>query len=238
MIFKTCTKCGESKPANLEFFHNDKSKSDSLCPSCKVCKNKQNSNRSKKHKERKKEYDKNYRAKPENKIKDNLRYSIRKTNPDYKTKQKERLKVYRAKPENKLKRKVYQQNIPKATRAKHNRDYRKRNIKKFREYTKNYYNNNKVAFSYRQMLKGFIKYYNIKKLENNHYKLGYSLKSFKLRIEYNFKSGMSWNNYGEWHIDHIKPISRFSIDVNPRIVNCLANLRPMWAFDNLSKHNK
>jgi hypothetical protein len=35
---KTCTQCGETKPATTEFFHSDKSKSSGLAPSCKVCK--------------------------------------------------------------------------------------------------------------------------------------------------------------------------------------------------------
>jgi hypothetical protein len=40
--------------------------------------------------------------------------------------------------------------------------------------------------------------------------------------------GMSWNNYGEWHIDHIKMISTFDKNADTKIVNSLENLRPLW----------
>ena len=57
-------------------------------------------------------------------------------------------------------------------------------------------------------------------------------------IEDNFKNGMSWDNYGEWHIDHIRPISSFPVDAKPSEVNALSNLRPLWANENISKGNK
>ena len=49
---------------------------------------------------------------------------------------------------------------------------------------------------------------------------------------------MSWENYGEWHIDHKKPISKFDKKTNLKIINSLCNLQPLWAKDNLSKGNK
>lgn len=60
---------------------------------------------------------------------------------------------------------------------------------------------------------------------------------FRQRIEFNFQPGMTWENYGEWHIDHSIPVSRFIGRgfFNPSIINALCNLRPMWASDNLSK---
>lgn len=67
--------------------------------------------------------------------------------------------------------------------------------------------------------------------------LGYDVNQLKSHISEQFKDGMSWDNYGEWHIDHIVPIVQM---VNrgvkdPAIVNALDNLQPLWAFDNLSK---
>lgn len=40
---------------------------------------------------------------------------------------------------------------------------------------------------------------------------------------------MTWNNHGEWHIDHIKQVFTFSKDTPMNIVNALSNLRPLWA---------
>ena len=70
--------------------------------------------------------------------------------------------------------------------------------------------------------------------------LGYSKGQFILHIERQFLPGMSWDNHGEWHIDHIVPISYFlSVgEKRPEIVNCLTNLMPVWAKTNLQKGSK
>jgi hypothetical protein len=68
--------------------------------------------------------------------------------------------------------------------------------------------------------------------------LGYSAKDLKENIENKFTEGMSWDNYGKWHIDHIKMVSSFPIYTDVKIVNSLTNLRPMWAKDNLSRKRK
>lgn len=39
--------------------------------------------------------------------------------------------------------------------------------------------------------------------------LGYSAIELKEYIESLFVEGMSWENYGEWHIDHIRPVSSY-----------------------------
>jgi len=39
---------------------------------------------------------------------------------------------------------------------------------------------------------------------------------------------MSWDNHGEWHIDHIKPVSKFDKETPMSIVNALSNLQPLW----------
>lgn len=70
--------------------------------------------------------------------------------------------------------------------------------------------------------------------------LGYSCNDLKMRIEFQLKGGMSWDNYGEWHIDHKKPIVRFISQgiTDPKIINALSNLQPIWAKENLSKGKK
>lgn len=70
--------------------------------------------------------------------------------------------------------------------------------------------------------------------------LGYSMAELVKHIERQFMEGMSWDNHGEWHIDHITPISVLVRDgiTDPAIVNCLSNLRPLWAKENISKGSK
>lgn len=53
-----------------------------------------------------------------------------------------------------------------------------------------------------------------------------------------FLDGMTWENWGLWEIDHIRPISSFDKDVDPKVVNELSNLQPLWENDNLKKRNK
>jgi hypothetical protein len=56
-------------------------------------------------------------------------------------------------------------------------------------------------------------------------------------ISMKFQPGMSWDNYGEWHIDHIRPCSSFDLTGEDGQRECFnyTNLQPLWAFDNLSK---
>lgn len=58
----------------------------------------------------------------------------------------------------------------------------------------------------------------------------------KQRLEMNFLPGMTWANYGEWQVDHVKPLAAFVVkgqDVN--LANLRCNLRPAWASDNQRK---
>jgi len=71
---------------------------------------------------------------------------------------------------------------------------------------------------------------------------GYTWEELRHHLETRFLPGMTWENMGEWHIDHIIPVSHFYFD-NPedqdfKVCWSLLNLRPLWAKDNLSKGNK
>ena len=55
---------------------------------------------------------------------------------------------------------------------------------------------------------------------------------------------MSWDNYGEWHVDHIKSIDNFvknhdfnDVEIQKECFN-YKNLQPMWALENIKKGNK
>lgn len=41
--------------------------------------------------------------------------------------------------------------------------------------------------------------------------LGCANADFNLQIQRQFTSGMSWENQGEWHLDHIKPCASFDM---------------------------
>ena len=68
--------------------------------------------------------------------------------------------------------------------------------------------------------------------------LGYSKNDLTLHIEACFSAGMSWGNYGQWHIDHIRPVASFSFDdFESDVRECwaLSNLRPLWGHENMKK---
>jgi hypothetical protein len=92
----------------------------------------------------------------------------------------------------------------------------------------------------RNLLNGSIARIGSVKTERTNQAIGYSPEKLKQRIEFNFKPGMSWENHGEWHIDHVKPVARFSEQgiKDPKLINCLSNLRPMWATENIKKGAK
>lgn len=64
----------------------------------------------------------------------------------------------------------------------------------------------------------------------------FNVEELKLHLESQFQQGMTWDNHGEWHIDHVKPIGSFDFaSVNgDGFKECwsLDNLRPLWAKDN------
>ena len=72
--------------------------------------------------------------------------------------------------------------------------------------------------------------------------VGYTILELKEHLEKQFVDGMSWDNYGEWHIDHIKPISSFNFEnvKDPAFKRywALNNLQPLWAKDNWNKRKK
>jgi len=69
--------------------------------------------------------------------------------------------------------------------------------------------------------------------------VGFTLTDLMAHLAAQFSPGMSFDNHGEWHIDHVRPLCSFefqtSDDPQFREAWALSNLRPLWAKDNLSK---
>lgn len=87
-----------------------------------------------------------------------------------------------------------------------------------------------------------LKERNINKYKNTFDLLPYTLEDLIMHLENKFQDGMNWENYGQWHVDHIKPMSSFIFE-NPEdkeFQECwsLSNLQPLWGHENLSKGSK
>lgn len=65
----------------------------------------------------------------------------------------------------------------------------------------------------------------------------YTLAELQGHLERQFSPGMTWENYGEWHVDHIVPTVKFDMTDDDDVRKCFAltNLRPLWAIDNQKK---
>lgn len=86
-----------------------------------------------------------------------------------------------------------------------------------------------------------------KRQTNSNYKtkfngLGYTIEELMKHLELQFSQGMTWDNYGEWEIDHKTPDTWFSYssieDSDFKKCWALNNLQPLWAKDNCSKGNR
>jgi hypothetical protein len=72
--------------------------------------------------------------------------------------------------------------------------------------------------------------------------LGYTKNDLIKHLTKLLEPGMTLENYGEWHIDHIIPISKFNYTStqDDEFKECwsLSNLKPMWGPENISKSDK
>ena len=83
-------------------------------------------------------------------------------------------------------------------------------------------------------INGLVKYESVLNL------IGCTLEELKAHLGSQFTEGMSWENHGEWHIDHIRPCASFDLTDQEQQKQCFhyTNLQPLWAKDNLSKGAK
>lgn len=70
--------------------------------------------------------------------------------------------------------------------------------------------------------------------------VGCSVGELISHLEPQFTDGMTWENYGEWHVDHMRPCASFDLTIDTEQEKCFhyTNLQPLWAEDNLRKSDK
>lgn len=70
--------------------------------------------------------------------------------------------------------------------------------------------------------------------------LGCSIAELKSYLEAQFEPGMTWDNHGEWHIDHIVGLTNWDLTDPEQLSKAChyTNLRPLWAVDNLRREKR
>jgi hypothetical protein len=124
-------------------------------------------------------------------------------------------------------------------------DYRKENKDKVNklvsQYRKKRFSEDevfKLTFTVRSRLRNFLKLSGGIKKDTTFDLIGCTPQELVKHIENQFTDGMSWDNHGEWHIDHIVPLSTADNYDDLKRLSHYSNLQPLWAKDNLSKSNK
>jgi hypothetical protein len=129
------------------------------------------------------------------------------------------------------------------------KEYRKNNVDKIRQIKRDYERYRKASDPAYKLISNFrtaiyqvLKENNVEK--NKHYFdiLKYTPEELISHLEKQFTDSMTWENYGEWHVDHRMPISSFvfeSVD-DDSFMKCwsLDNLQPMWGKENITKGDK
>ena len=212
-MLKKCSKCKEEK--KIVEFSKDKTRKDGYYHQCKSCRKEWRLNN--------KEYNKEWREKNKENV------------SEYKKEWREENKEYL----NKYGKQYYEKN--KGKRKK----WREENKEKINEYARNY-NKHKKQTSPLYKLRCCISTSICNSMKNKGYTkrsktfevLGCSYEEFKLHIEKQFKDGMSWENTGQWHYDHIYPVSLAKDEEELIKLNHYTNFQPLWAIDNFKKGNK
>jgi hypothetical protein len=128
--------------------------------------------------------------------------------------------------------------------------------KKIQEYYKNKYKNNLLILNYEEKRKddpiyriidnlasranAYLKNKNIERNLTHMQLIGCDAITLKEHFQLTFKDNMNFSNYGEWEIDHIKPISLYNLNEPEQLKECFnyKNLQPLWKKDNRAKYNK
>lgn len=228
---KTCASCNISK--SKEDFPIKKSTFDGLYSYCKECKKKKERESYLINKEKKLAAAKKYYNKNKHKIllkREQNKEAYNKYNREWHRKNRgralERMRNWRKENH--------------SYRQEYKKIYRSLNKEKTKETYKNWLQNNpvaKISKSCRNRISEIIKNKNLQKTKHFNEYIGCSASALSEHIQNQFKEGMSWENYGEWHVDHIVPLSAASTEEQVYKLNHYTNLAPVWAHENISKNN-
>ncbi len=221
---KECSSCKEIKPTEL-FSKNSKSKSGfkSYCKVCASIKNKD-------YRERCPEVDKLYRennkdilAEKNSQYYQNNKESIKTRIKEWQISNPEKVKISKKKHADKNK-KHYQEK---------NREWENNKLQTDPQYRVTRNLRSLIGQSFSRILKK-----KLKRSKKSEELLGCTFEFFLSYIEAQFTESMSFDNYGEWELDHIKPVASASSLEEVEDLNHYTNFRPIWRGHNRQKWSK
>ena len=119
-----------------------------------------------------------------------------------------------------------------------NRQWLKKNPERIAKYRKQAESKpiNRITHNLRRRLREFLKLCG----KRTSAFFGCTGAQLKAHIEAQFTKGMSWENYGQWHVDHVVPCAAFDLTDPRHAAICFnwQNLQPLWAKDNMDKSDK
>ena len=242
---KTCSRCGIEKPATREFFSPLKSGIFGLHAGCKAC---MAAWRRRDRAENKARYAQNERSRSvESKQRRAKSARERYFQDRDRAMEKNRARIDRNKEKYNAARREKFANDPVARAKKDakNAEWREKNIDHVKARARDRWNSASETVRLRSNIGSSIS----KALKKGGKQgqsweacVGYTVDVLRAHLERQFQKGMTWDNYGEWHVDHIIPASSFKYesasDPDFRACWCLTNLRPLWATDNIRKRDK
>lgn len=121
---------------------------------------------------------------------------------------------------------------------KRKRIYQKEYIRRYNKNRRKNDINFKILYNYRVRLRQALK--QNRKSKTTEKLIGCNIDFLKYHLQKQFKKGMTWQNYGKWHIDHIRPCNSFDLSKASEQRKCFnyKNLQPLWAKENIRKRNK
>jgi hypothetical protein len=134
-------------------------------------------------------------------------------------------------------------------RKKYLKEYREKNADDIRKTKRDYERNRKsndplykLVANFRTAIWTVLKENRVDKNQSYFDVLQYTPEQLIVHLEKQFTERITWENYGEWHVDHKQPISSFNIQEmgDSEFMKCwsLENLQPMWGEENIRKSNK
>ena len=126
-----------------------------------------------------------------------------------------------------------------------NRRWRETHPEEARVYKREYLANRRatdVLFQIKELLRSRLRnaLQGKKKSDRAMNLVGCSAEDLKAHLESTFQEGMTWDNQGEWHIDHILPCVAFDLEdpVEQRACFHYRNLQALWKVDNSRKGSR